>query len=54
MPELRARLTPGEDDVPDRQTFFDIRRIAEDLGWRPSQDIGRGMLAYRAALGAAA
>jgi UDP-glucuronate 4-epimerase len=54
MPELRARLTPGEDDVPDRQTFFDIRRIAEDLGWRPSHDIGRGMLAYRAALGAAA
>jgi UDP-glucuronate 4-epimerase len=50
VPELRARLTPGEDDVPDRQTAFDIRRIAEDLGWQPNHDIGRGMLAYREAL----
>jgi UDP-glucuronate 4-epimerase len=51
IPALRARLAPGEDDVPDRQTAFDIRLIAEDLGWRPSHDISRGMLAYRAALG---
>ena len=50
IPDLRAQLTPGEDDVPDRQTVFDIRRIAQDLGWRPGHDIGRGMLAYSAAL----
>jgi UDP-glucose 4-epimerase len=54
LPGLRTRLIPGEDDVPDRQTAFDIRRIAADLGWQPSHDIGRGMLAYRAALGAEA
>ena len=54
IPGLRGRLTPGEDDVPDRQTAFDIRRIGEDLGWRPSHDIRHGMLAYRAALGAEA
>ena len=50
IPGLRAKLTPGEDDVPDRQTIFDIRRITEDLGWQPSHDIGHGMLAYQAAL----
>ena len=52
IPGLRVRLTEGEDDVPDRQTRFDIGLIAEDLAWRPSHDIGRGMLAYREALGA--
>lgn len=52
IPGLRARLTAGADDVPDRQTAFGIGRIANELGWEPAHGIGRGMLAYRASLGA--
>ena len=52
LPGLRATLTPGADDVPDRQTAFDLTRIADDLGWRPRFPIGQGLLAYRDAIAA--
>ena len=50
LPGLQATLTPGVDDVPDRQTAFAITRLADDLGWRPRFPIASGMLAYRDAI----
>jgi len=50
IPGMRARLIPGEDDVPDRQTVFDISAISTDLGWLPHHDLAAGLRAYRAAL----
>ena len=50
LPGVQATLTPGADDVPDRQTVFDITRLADDLGWRPRFPIAGGLLAYRDAI----
>lgn len=50
LTSLQATLTPGADDVPDRQTAFDVTRIADDLGWRPRFPIAKGLLAYRDAV----
>lgn len=49
LPGLQATLTPGADDVPDRQITFDISRIAEELGWQPSFRIGKGLRKYQEA-----
>ena len=49
-PKMRGRIVPGEDDVPDVQTAFDISRIARDLGWKPRFKIGEGVAAYREAI----
>jgi UDP-glucuronate 4-epimerase len=43
-------LVPGEDDVPDVQTVFDIGMIQRDLSWRPRFGIADGLLAYRDAI----
>ena len=50
LPGMRARLVPGSDDVPDRQTRFDIAAIARDHGWRPRHDLRSGIAAYRGAM----
>nr|WP_286198789.1 NAD(P)-dependent oxidoreductase [Mesorhizobium sp. BR1-1-16] len=50
IPQLRAQLVPGRDDVPDIQQAFDITRAAADIGWRPDFDIARGITAYRDAI----
>ena len=50
LPALRAGIVPGQDDVPDVQTAFDIEAIAGDLGWRPAFPIERGIAAYREAM----
>ena len=47
---LNARLVPGEDDVPDVQTRFDVAAIGRDLAWSPRFDIAAGIDAYRAAI----
>ena len=47
---LRARLVPGEDDVPDVQTRFDVAAIGRDLAWSPRFDMAAGIDAYRAAI----
>ncbi len=52
LPGLRARLTPGEDDVPDRQTAFETALIGRDLGWHPRFGLQRGLTAYREAIAA--
>lgn len=49
IPSVRARVVPGQDDVPDRQTIFDVSAIARDLAWRPCHDLAGGLRAYRAA-----
>jgi len=41
---------PGEDDVPDVQTAFDLTLAKQKLGWAPTRDIAAGMLAYAAAI----
>lgn len=50
FPALRVTLVAGRDDVPDVQDVFAIDRISRDLGWAPRLPIGRGLLAYRAAM----
>ena len=50
IPGVKARLTPGADDVPDVQTAFDVSRIARDLGWRPRRDLAKGLRSYREAI----
>ena len=52
LPGLRARLTPGQDDVPDRQTVFDTALIGQDVGWHPRFTLPRGLAAYRDAIAA--
>jgi UDP-glucuronate 4-epimerase len=47
IPGLKVELVTGADYAPDVQTRFDIRRIADDLGWRPRFDLRRGIAAYR-------
>jgi UDP-glucuronate 4-epimerase len=51
---MNAILIPGEDDVPDVQTGFDVSAIGRDLGWRPGFPIERGLAAYRDAIRAGA
>lgn len=50
IPGLRAKLLPGADDVPDRQTKFDISAIAKDFIWKPRYGLAGGISAYRKAL----
>ncbi len=50
IPGLQARLVPGEDDVPDVQTRFDVTAIGRDLHWVPRYDVRHGLSAYRSAL----
>ncbi len=50
LPALRASLVPGQDDVPDVQTSFDIAAIARDLGWTPRFPVEQGLAAYRSAI----
>ena len=50
IPGLATSLVPGQDDVPDRQTRFDIAAIARDLGWAPRFGMTLGLEAYRAAI----
>ncbi len=50
LPGLQAQCVPGEDDVPDVQTAFDVGAIGRDLGWHPAYPIDHGLLAYRAAM----
>lgn len=50
VPGAKIRIVPGEDDVPDVQTAFNLSRILADLGWSPSRDIARGLTAYAAAI----
>ena len=49
LPGMRSKLIPGSDDVPDRQTRFDISAIADDHAWTPRHDLRSGMAAYRSA-----
>lgn len=50
IPGARIRMVPGEDDVPDVQTAFDLSRARADLGWAPTRDIAEGLTAYAAAI----
>ena len=50
IPGLQVSLVPGEDDVPDVQTRFDIGAIARDLGWTPQFGLTSGLMAYRTAV----
>jgi len=50
LPSLRASLVPGEDDVPDVQTRFDVSAITRDLRWSPRFDMRAGFAAYRKAV----
>ncbi len=52
LPALKAQLVPGEDDVPDVQTRFDVSAIGRDLFWRPRFDMTAGVTAYHAAIAA--
>lgn len=52
LPGLDVTLLPGADDVPDRQTRFDVSSIGRDLGWQPRFGIPEGLAAYRAAVAA--
>ncbi len=46
LPRARIEMVPGEDDVPDVQTEFDISAIARDLGWTPKVPLARGIGLY--------
>lgn len=50
IPSSTITLVPGEDDVPDIQTVFDVSAIGRDLGWRPRLMLGDGLQAYAAAI----
>jgi UDP-glucose 4-epimerase len=50
IPSARIRIVPGEDDVPDVQTAFDLSRARAHFGWAPTRDIARGLTAYAAAI----
>ncbi len=47
---MQVKPIPGSDDVPDRQTRFDISASAKDHAWEPRCDPRRAMAAYRTAL----
>jgi UDP-glucuronate 4-epimerase len=50
LPGARIDIVPGEDDVPDLQTAFDLTLAKQKLGWTPTRDIAVGMLAYAEAI----
>jgi UDP-glucuronate 4-epimerase len=50
LPSARIAIVPGEDDVPDVQTAFDLTLAKQKLGWAPTRDIAAGMLAYAEAI----
>jgi len=50
IPRARIRMVPGEDDVPDVQTAFDLSRARADLGWAPTRGLAEGLKAYAAAI----
>jgi UDP-glucose 4-epimerase len=50
IPGMRAKMVPGQDDVPDVQTAFDISLIKADLGWVPAHRLPAGLAAYREAI----
>jgi UDP-glucuronate 4-epimerase len=50
LPGARIDIVPGEDDVPDVQTTFDLTLAKQKLGWAPTRDIAAGMLAYAEAI----
>jgi UDP-glucuronate 4-epimerase len=50
LPGARITIVPGEDDVPDVQTAFDLTLAKQKLGWAPTHDIAEGMLAYAEAI----
>jgi UDP-glucuronate 4-epimerase len=50
LPRARINIVPGEDDVPDVQTAFDLTLAKRKLGWAPTRDIAAGMLAYAEAI----
>lgn len=50
IPNARVNVVPGEDDVPDVQTAFDLSRARTDLGWSPTRDIAAGLTAYATAI----
>ncbi|MBB5753069.1 NAD-dependent epimerase/dehydratase family protein [Prosthecomicrobium pneumaticum] len=47
LPGADPRLVPGADDVPDRQTEFDVAKIARELGWRARFDLAAGLADHR-------
>lgn len=50
LPGLDVVLSAGADDVPDRQSFFDVTAIGRDFGWTPRFALTQGLSAYRAAI----
>jgi UDP-glucose 4-epimerase len=50
LPDLKATLVPGADEVPDVQTVFDISRATNSLGFQPRFDLARGIAAYHEAI----
>jgi UDP-glucuronate 4-epimerase len=50
IPRARVRMIPGEDDVLDVQTAFDLSRARADLGWAPTRDLAQGLRAHAAAI----
>lgn len=50
LPGARISIVPGEDDVPDVQTAFDLSLAKRDLGWAPRRDIAEGLRAYAEAI----
>jgi UDP-glucuronate 4-epimerase len=49
---LRCTLVEGADDVPDRQSEFNISAMAEDFGWHPHHDMTGGIGTCRDAMAA--
>mgnify|MGYP002403882160 CR=1 FL=1 len=47
LPGARIEMVPGEDEVPDVQTDFDLSAIRRDLGWTPAISLAQGMALYR-------
>ena len=50
LPDMKARLVAGADDVPDIQTVFDVSRAGQDLTWTPRFRIADGLVRYRDAI----
>jgi UDP-glucuronate 4-epimerase len=50
LPGAQINIIPGEDDVPDVQTAFDLTLAKRDLGWAPRRDIAEGLRAYAEAI----
>lgn len=50
LPGARIAIVPGEDDVADVQTAFDLSLAKQKLGWAPKRDIATGVRAYAEAI----